>query len=445
MPRHAVPGMILAMLAWTTPAFAQNGPPLLLETAIQSALEANRDIAAVAEDITRVDADRAAVRSRRFPEFSVDFLGLYTFKSIDLFFPAGSFGVFPQIGPVPGMDTTVASTNAFSQLFSLRVTQPITQLREISLRTRQLDLGRSLAEESVRARRLAVVDDVQQTYYRLLQVDAALESSRNALTLYTEVSRVVAELRAQEVVLDADAMGVEVQIARENMTSSQLQRARATLQEQLNALMGRALETPFDVVPVPLGAAGEIDLDEARARALEQRSELRQLRLQRDINELDVKVAAEDRLPDVSATVMLSGLFNVDVLPAGISGAGVSFSWEPWDWGRRRAEIASKASVLARTNLQLRSAEDQVRLEVGDLYRKALDAREAVRVAELAEGYTRETLRVATERFAQQATLFRDVLEARTALSRSENERRQAVDAYLAARSEFRKAMGEQR
>jgi outer membrane protein TolC len=255
-------------------AAPQAGEPLRLERAVAAALEANRLVAVAREDVERATADLAAVRTHRLPTFSVDFLGLRTFRSVDLFFKAGALGLYPDVGPIPSADTTIPSSQAFSQLFQLRASQPITQLWEVKLRTQQLELGRELARERVDAERRAVVANVRQAYHRLLQTESAIRSSEEALTLYAEVARVVDVLVREQAVLEGDRLGVELRVAQETSNRDRLGRSRVTLKEQLNLLMGRPLDTPFEVEALPLEEPGEFDLADARARAARDRSDL---------------------------------------------------------------------------------------------------------------------------------------------------------------------------
>jgi len=187
-------------------------------------------------------------------------------------------------------------------------------------------------------------------------------------------------------------------------------------------------------------ATGE--LAAAQATALEGRAEVREARLRVQQAEFDLQRTRAAAIPEISATFNYLGFYNFDVLPRNVAVVGVLASWEPWDWGRKREEAGSKARTLEQARLGVSEAEESVRVDVSETFRKAQEARAMLRVLDLGQQTARETLRVAIEQNRQQATLQRQVLEAQAASAEADQQYRHALAAFWTARADFERAIG---
>jgi outer membrane protein TolC len=125
--------------------------------------------------------------------------------------------------------------------------------------------------------------------------------------------------------------------------------------------------------------------------------------------------------------------------------AGVSLSWEPFDWGRRKHETAEKRRTVEQTSLASKEAESQVLLDVNDKHRRLRYYRSELRVARLAQEAAVESLRITKTRFSLQAALVKDVLEAQAALEETNSDYQQALTSFWNARADFERALGEER
>src|SRR5262249_44012781 len=99
-----------------------------------------------------------------------------------------------------------------------------------------------------------------------------------------------------------------------------------TQKEQLNRLMGREPDTPFDVDPAGATDFALPDLKQAYAQAIESRPETRLARLQAKRAELDRRLKAAERIPDVSLAMTTVAAVNLnDVLPNRFGVVGLQF------------------------------------------------------------------------------------------------------------------------
>ena len=188
----------------------------------------------------------------------------------------------------------------------------------------------------------------------------------------------------------------------------------------------------------------ETDLPEARRVALEKRPELQQARLLIQQATLDRRIKKSHYIPDVSAgfTYLTARNFS-DAVPKNFANVGVAVTWEVFDWGRKKNELAAKDKAIEQANASLKETEDQVLIDVGDKLRKLQLAGQALRVARLSEDSAKENLRVSTGRYKFQAVLLSDVLQSQASLAEASHEYQQALLAFWTAKAEFEKSLGE--
>jgi outer membrane protein TolC len=436
-------GAILLFIALYSPAraVAQSAPTLTLDEAIAIALAQSRDVdrARLAEE--RAADDLAVSRSRRLPVFNTEAQVSRLMHPVDIGFPAGAFGVYPVIGPVPAVDSTITTPANTSMLFNASVTQPITGLIQAGLGVRMSETAQALAQEDRRAARLAVVRQVRRTYYAILQSASALEAAETNGRLLVELGRVVASRVAQRVALKADGLAMDTRLAQNELNVVTLRHAIASQKEQLNQLLGRDVSTDFQAVPVfdPAAASHEPAADLAANRP-----DVRQAHLLVQQAELAVRRARADRIPEVGLAFQSISPLNIDGAPRNIMTAGVQVKWEPFDWGRRSRTIAGKRTETLRAVDSLRDAQDRARLEI-NRYRRALEeAKVSLRVAGLNQSAAREQARVRATQYQAQAALLSDALQAQATLADSTNQYQQALLTLLTASADLDHALGEE-
>lgn len=421
-----------------------SGQTLTLEQAIALAMQGNPAIKHGTLEAEK-SADRyAAARTQRLPSFEINLLESQTLTRLDFHFPKGIFGSYPTTGPIPSEDTKIGTPRQPVTYLYARAAQPLSQLHRINLGLQLEEAKGEAAREKLRGERQAVVKEVKRLYYEMLSLQSALEASEENIKLYRELDRVVGEYVVEKVALKSESLEAKTQLATEELAALTMGNALASQKEQLNALLGRDIRTEFKLSPVTENAVFEMDLAAARSRALEQRPEIREARLLMKQAELDQRLKRSQYIPDVSLAFTYLRIAPVSVIPPNIASVGLTLTWEPFDWGRKKRELAEKGKSVEQTQIAIRAAETKSLLEINAQFRKLQEARAALRVAQLAQETAREKLRVATNRYAEQATLLKEVLQSQSLMSDTSQKYQQALLAFWKARAELEKAIGEE-
>jgi outer membrane protein TolC len=416
---------------------------LTIQKAVDLALRQNRLVNIEKLEVGKAEDRLAGTTTRRLPGFDVSMLELQWFNPPEFRFNKGIFGLFPGLGPVPPTNTTVASSHGPSAFIFARATQPLTQLHRIGLGIKMGELGRDLADNKLEIRKREVALQVKRSYYSILQLQSALDASEGTLKLYRELDRVVGEYVNQQVALTSDSLDVKTQLAKEEYETLKLRNNLAASKELLNHLLGRDIRTEFTVDAISTNTVYEIELSFAQTRALAERPELKEAQLKLKLAEYDQRLKKAEAIPDISATVGYFSAFGVSVLPQNTSGVGFTMNWEPFDWGRRKHEMAEKQKTIEQARDGLREAESLILRDVSDKFRKLQESRALLRVSQLNQVSAREKLRIATSKYSLEAALYKEVLQSQAGLAEADDRHQQALLAFWTARADFEKAIGE--
>lgn len=416
---------------------------LTIQQAVDLALRHNRLINIEKLEVEKSSDKLAAVSTRRLPGFDVSVQEFQWFNPPEFRFSQGVFGQIPGLGPIPPTNTTVASSHGPSAFIIARATQPLTQLHRINLGMKMSEIGRDVADSKLEIKKREISHQVKRSYYSILQLQSALDASEGTLKLYRELDRVVGEYVTQQVALASDSLDVKTQLAKEEFETLKIRNNLSASKELLNHLAGRDIRTEFTVDPISSNTVYEVELSMAHSRALAERPELKEAQLKLKLAEYDRRLKKSEAIPEISATVGYFSAFGVSVLPQNATGVGFTFSWEPFDWGRRKHEMAEKQKTIEQAREGLRETESLILREVSDKFRKLHEARALLRVSQLGQESAKEKLRVATQKYSLEVVLYKEVLQKQAELATAQDRYQQALLAFWTARADFEKAIGE--
>lgn len=408
------------------------------------ALDQNRSLRTSSLDVEKAKEKLMAGRTRQFPSFSVYALGAQQLRSFQLTIEKGVLGTYPGTGPLPADDVQLKSPLAPTGTLMMRASQPLLSLIRIRRGLEAQATGVELAVEQTRADRQKVVREVKKIYYNLQQVESGLRSTTQTLALYKELLRLTENYVAGEVVLKADLLEVQTRLAKTEQSELQLRDQRAAAKEQLNLMLGRDVLTDFQVQPVLETTVEFEDLEAARKQALAQRPEIRQAQLREKQAKQDLRAKQAEYLPDLAAEFNNLSFLNYGrYFPSQSTSVGVSLSWEPFDWGRKKHEVAEKRVTIGQARHAINDTEASVLVDVNDKFRQLRQSRSQLRVARLAQETAMESLRVTKNKYAVQSALLKDVLQGQVSLEQSNTDYQQALLSFWNARAEFERAKGE--
>ncbi len=415
-----------------------------MDQAVRIALEHNTEIANTTLDVSKAKDRSAAFRSNLFPKLSFYALGSEQLKPVDITIDAGRLGTYPGIGPIPNEDKKFTTPMQPTGFLVGRISQPLSGLYRTRLNMKALNLSTQISQQKVRSKREDVVRNVKQLYYGIEQTQSSLVAARETVQLYKEVERTTGEYVLKQAALESELLQTQATLADAEQSELTLSNQEADQKEQLNDLLGRDVLTEFGVAEIAQAKHAGIDLTAARQQALKQRPEIQQAHLKVLQSEQEVRAKKAEYIPELSAEFNSITLLNFSsFLPGGTYSVGASLSWEPFDWGRKKNELAEKRDTVSQDKNTQSAAERKVIMEVDSKYRQVEQTWAKLHAASMGQRAAAETLRVGKNQYEVQAALLQVVLQAQTTLAQANSGYYRALADYWSAEAEFEHALGE--
>ncbi len=436
---------VFAFTCICTPA-ALYGQVTTLTEAVQAAEVNNRGIRVAELEREKALADVKVASTQRLPIFSITALGSQPLTQLGITLERGSLGVYPADGPIPGETTTLTSPLQLGFIGYASVAQPLTQQHRIGLGVKLSEVGVEATTEQVRAKRQATLNQVRRLYYGIAQAESGRRTLAATIEFLRQLDRETSQQVVQRVALQADLLTVKVQLAQAEYELLKMDDPIQTQKEQLNRLMGRPVDTPFEVDPSSAATVDLMSLQDAYAEALASRPEIHLARIQQRKADLERRIKSAERIPDVSFSVI--GLKTVNfssVLPNSLSSVGIQASWDVFDWGRKRQQIRIKEDAAAQAAVELQETEAIVMVDVGHQYRRILEARKELELARALQSSSVEASRVVRNRYAQREALLSEVVKVQSSLVDANHRYTQALMNLATAQADFENALGRDR
>jgi len=417
---------------------------LTLDGAISLARSHNRELKQAGLEIHKQKEAFSEAKTQLYPRFDTYFLASELLTPLDFTIKSGTFGTFPATGPIPAKDSVIHTPARPVAIASITATQPLTQLFRINLSIKEQKLGAELSQQSYSQHEQDVVNEVRRAYYAILQSQSELESQRAVLAYLDGLQQLTGRRLQQEAVLKADSLRITAQRSKALYQLTVMQDTLADQKETLNRLLGRDLLAEFTVEMVPDSLPEESSLQEARKSAIEMRPEIKAETIKKEQAALETKIEKTRYIPDVSLQANYLTAPNISFLPQNVGAVGVLLTWQPWDWGQKRHNIAQKVDSEKQAQLSVDNVREQIFQEVDSAYRRLREARELLTAAQAARDAEAEKLRNQMDAYSHQAIVLSDLLQQQSSVASAEDQYRQGLLAFWRARADFERALGEE-
>jgi outer membrane protein TolC len=423
---------------------AQVIPPHLLtmQEAVRLALKNNPEL-----ESSRLDVEKARARVREAWGYTMPSIGLsgqYT-RAIkkSIFYLPGIFFDQPADVSVP---VEIGSTHSIA--FGFTATQVIFN-GAVFIGVGATQVYSEAAAELYAGKRTEVIARARKSYYGVLIAREALNLVRQSLANAEENLKNVRLLRAQELLSEYDELRATVGV--ENIRPAVIQ-SETNYDLALDALrntIGIASSEPITVegdLTFELYNPGL--LSSAESVLVESNSNLRALRLQREVNQAFVKAERSNYLPTLVAFgnyqyQTQKNSFRISMTDfIGSSAVGLQLSFNIFQGMQTNARVDQAAIEVLKSESQLITVENNLRTalhaSLGTLEqsRKRLTAQEKnVETAE--RGY-----KIVTARFLANAATQLEVNDAQLALTQAKVNRIQAIYDYLVASADLDLLLG---
>lgn len=369
-----------------------------------------------------------------------------------------------QAGLYPTVDLGAGLTARESEQTSVSIFGPTTSSEVNTTLTGEVQVNYDLytggrrdaqiraAEEQVRLNELEVERrraqlrlDTTTEYYAL---QAAVEEIRIAQAFLTEAERNLQDAALREEVgvgTRFDVLRAEVQVANARQSLVQAQSNQLTNQRRIAQRLNLPPNINVDALSVEVAGAWPLTLEDSIILAFQNRAELEQQLVQREINEQQRRIALSQQIPQVG----LFAAYNLqDVLDAedgdGFTDSlsvGAQLRWNIFDGGATQARAEQRERDIEISERQFAETRNFIRFEVEQAYFDLQANQQNIDTAKLAVEQAREALDLAILRFNAGVGTQLDVLTTTRELTEAEANLVRAILGYNNALASLERAV----
>jgi outer membrane protein TolC len=388
-------------------AWAQNGAPLklTLSQAIDLALKQNRDLKLAQLSVVDSEQKKEIARSAYFPQIKNESTILHLTELEGVEIPAGTFGVHPVTGPIPGQSLVIDQGALTAYTSGTGLAQPLTQMFKIHESNRAAIADINTAKIQVDQAQNDIALKVRQLYYGILIAQLKQQAASEEVA--------ASQVKTQEST-DAVEKGRALEVVALESRASLLDARQAALTQKLE--IHDLMVTLDDLLGLPLNTQLQLEADRPASLSIPSREEC--LRIARESSpevraaeqavikaRAGLSAAKDAYIPDVTGLARYSYQSGIPFLVHNFGTFGVALTYDLFDGGKREAEIKDSRTLLAQAELNLTRVEESVAVQVEKAYDKVEQLQDLVGVAEEALNVRTEAARLADRQFEQNAAL----------------------------------------
>lgn len=410
--------------------------PITLEEAVQLALTNNTDLREAQLNLERSRRELQEARAALYPSLAVqsDFTNSDTASNNR---SAEQAGETQTLDSQLGEDTTTLNGDLTLNYNIYTGGRRGADIRRAKRLVESNELGVEVATEEV-------TFEAKRDYYSLQNADSQVEIEQGAVEDASQTLNDAQLLEEAGLGTRFDVLSAEVELAdaQQRLTSARAAQdvARRVLVETLNLGEKVDLQTADEITEVGIW---ELPLEESIVTAYENRAELEQFLLQREINQEQRKIALADIRPQLGifGTFDFLEVSDDDIdIQSGYT-VGAQLQWTIFDGGGAKARARQSDVDVSLADNGFVNQQNQVRLEVEQAFFNLQANEDNINTTEKAVELAEESLRLARLRFQAGVGTQTDVIQAQSALTTARGNFLGAVIDYNQSFNELQRAI----
>jgi len=379
---------------------------LTLDQAISLALKQNHALHLRSLSVQQMQSKKDEARADYLPQIKANGSVLHITELEGVAIPAGSFGNYSSIGPVPSKSLLIDQGAATAYTGGVGLEQPLTQLFRIHQANIAAKQDILVAKTQLDQTQDAIALQVRQLYYNILINQQKLKASQDQLTAAQIKDEESRSDVARGSALEISALQSKASILQAQQESLTLGLQGNDLQRQMADVLGLPVDTPLNLDP----SAAAVGLDvptraDAIRIALEQNQDLRAARQTLAKAQASLAAAKDAYIPDLTALSRYSYQSGVPFLVHNFGTFGFLLSYDLFDGGRREAKVREARIEVHSAEVTIDKLQSEIEVQVESIYDRVDELRQMVDVAGQVVKVRIEAARLADRQFEQAATL----------------------------------------
>lgn len=267
--------------------------------------------------------------------------------------------------------------------------------------------------------RQKVIFDVLRAYEGVHAARAYVDVARQGRSAAESYVKTIDNLLRGGVVVKSDLLSARVHLEDVKVQQAQAENAVQQALDQLHLLLGMPLSEPLDVAGDVTVHPLEGKLADYQDEALKSNPGLAALRNQLDAAQAAVKVARAGKYPQAGLLARFDTNDNTPGFDAHSYTLGGQVSWQLFDGGVTDGAIQRAQASRDELATRLSQAENGIRYQVADAWRRADEAQQRVTAREQALSQAEEAQRIVEKRYASGVTTITELLGAQAQLDKA--------------------------
>jgi len=407
--------------------------PLTLPDCIRIALEDNPAGRAAAAGVQGAKEAVGEAGAPYYPE-----VGLQT-----AYHRFQSHAFLPSWVPIPpGASTVVGPTDDWQAGLRARYT-----LYDFGERQAQLQVAKArqgLAQEEQARIRQDIILSVYYGFYGLTSALEAREVAHQNLGRSRDHLRLTQERKEAGAVPKADVLRAQVEVSNAQLALIRAENLIRLARGNLNLSLGRPVEKPVELSPSaqPPIRPEQLSLSLFLDQAVQWRPEIKSALRKIEVSQSNIQAAKSAYGPRLRAEGGF-GWRDSDLLPQDEEwSVGVTLEWPLFTGFARKHRLARAKADLSKEEAEAERVKLAVRQEVWNAFSRVTEAYQTLETTQTLVQDSLESQRLSRERYEAGAGTITELLDAQTALARSQATRVEAEWDYQIALAQFKWAAG---
>ncbi len=305
------------------------------------------------------------------------------------------------------------------------------------------EMKKAIAEDNYRLSMQELVFNLTNIYYKIAQLEKLLEANEASAKQLEAHRKNVENFLSAGTVPQVELLKTEVELSHAKESVLLVRNNLESAYELLKTLMGiDDMNKKISIVHETLNDT-VATIDKNIAKAFTERPDYRAIVKQQKISEERVKYAEGKRLPDVFLTGEYTDKAGEDLAFKENWALALRLTIPIFDGGNIKTEVEKQKIELEKVKEEERAIRLEIIREIKDAYINIENAKERIKVSDKAIEAARENLRIESLKYETGAGTSTEVIDAQTALLRSETDYHQAVYDKNIAIASLKRAIGE--
>lgn len=410
-----------------------------LEQLTDIALKSNRGLAIKQWQIEERKAKVKEDEIKRLPAVNLSSTYQYNFNLAEITIPAGTIGTIPLSATnqvlLPNQDESFTVGKKSNYNIGVSAYQPLSQQAKIKTGIEASKLETVVSEKEKQKIALQIKHGIEQLYFGTLIAQKQLEEAQAKLELaHTRMKDVENALEAGKT-LDVNKVGLLANIADEEQNILKLNFQIQNYKSDIAKLAGLESENFNLESSLPL-LMGLPNVEEFKTE-LFANPDLQLANLSKNKAELGIKAAKLSERPDLGLIAGYAFQSGNPLAPANNPFVGINLKWNIQDLYANKQTQKQRAFQLKQAQENIDYTKQQLSYEIDKAYRKALQSKSLIEVAEKALKYRQEELKLQTDKQAAGMNLKTDLLSTKVLVAKAEADVYAAKMSYLIAVSDL--------